>query len=552
MQDKTEKSKILIVSDDKYSRDFLFSLLSGGGYICHTVSDGREALEKALEIMPDIIFLDLFLLKHSGLELCKKLKSNQLTSFIHIFMIAASLDYELKIKCLEAGASDIITKPLNPIEILAKTRNLLQIKKYDELKVKNTVLEQTFSLVKNAKKEWELMVDNINDILILIDQKNTILRVNKRLKDLVKMDFKDLLGRKWQEVLKKGNFSYKILNSGEIEYYHPSGRYFNYNIYFIHNFYNTSSYAAVIILQDITGIKKLTLQLEESSKILKEKNQELNNAYSELKFAQAKILQQEKMACIGQLAAGVAHEINNPTGFVMSNLNTLLRYSERIKEFISYQSEVLNALYNGDSNNADLLSRLFEKKKASKIDYIIEDLVDLVKESLEGAERIKRIVQDLKNFSRVDEAEYKLSNINDGIESTINVLWNELKYKAVIKKEYGDIPQIKCNLGQLNQVFMNLLMNSIQAMDKQGEISIKTWNDNDNIYISIADTGVGIPEDKINRIFEPFFTTKPVGQGTGLGLSIVYDIIQKHNGNIKVESKVGLGTTFNITIPIVK
>lgn len=551
MHNNEEYPKMLIVDDDKYIRDFLTILLSGSGYICHTATDGKEALEKAHEIHPDIIFLDLFMLGMHGLEVCKKLKSNPITSSIPVIIITASVDYDLKIKCLEAGASDYITKPLNPLEIKAKTQNFLQIKKYDEVKNKNLILERTLAIVENAKKEWEQTVDCINDIIILIDKQDRILRTNMRLSDITKTNFPDLLGRKWQEVLKKGGFTSTIFSSGDAEFYHPSDRYFNYNIYYITNLIYSTQPVATIILQDITGIKKLTNQLEENKQMLEKKHQELENAYSELKSAQSQILQQEKMASIGQLAAGVAHEINNPTGFIMSNLNTLLKYSDRIKEFISSQTEALDAISKGAISNKEIFEGLKEKRKALKFDHIIGDLGSLVSESLEGADRIKRIVQDLKSFSRVDEAEYILADLNAGIDSTINIIWNELKYKALIKKEYGDIPRTKCNLGQLNQVFLNILMNAAQAMEKQGEIEIRTWNEADKIYISISDTGSGIPENKINRIFEPFFTTKPVGQGTGLGLSIVYDIIHKHNGEIKVDSRIGIGTTFTIMIPVI-
>lgn len=551
MQDNKEQIKILIVDDDKYIRDFVSILLSGSGYFCYTASNGTEALAKAGQIHPDIIFLDLFMLGMHGLEACKKLKNNPETSQIPIIIITASVDYELKIKCLEAGASDYITKPLNPLEIRAKTQNFLHIKKYQEINLKNLLLQQTIAMIERSKKEWESMVDSINDIIILADHKDIILRTNKRLSDTTELDFTNLLGRKWQDVLKESGFTNKVLSSGDIEFFHPNGRYFNYNIYYINNFRDTNQSAATIILQDITGIKKLTTQLEESAQMLEIKHQELTNAYSGLKSAQSQVLQQEKMASIGQLAAGIAHEINNPTGFIMSNLNTLLKYSARIKDFVSSQTEALNLISKDISSNKEILEKLKEKRKTSKFDHIIEDIGSLVTESIDGAERIKRIVQDLKNFSRIDEAEYKLADINAGIESTINILWNELKYKAVIKKEYGDIPRTKCNLGQLNQVFMNILINAVQAMDKQGEITVKTWNEADSIYISISDTGSGIPEDKINRIFEPFFTTKPVGEGTGLGLSITYDIVRKHNGDIRVKSELGVGTTFIINIPVI-
>jgi signal transduction histidine kinase len=278
--------------------------------------------------------------------------------------------------------------------------------------------------------------------------------------------------------------------------------------------------------------------------ILEFKNGELENAYNDLKIAQGQVIQQEKMASIGQLAAGVAHEINNPTGFIMSNLGSLQKYVDRLTEFIRIQTESLAGL------PAESAEAVAQQRKALKIDFITDDLKSLVKESLDGADRIKKIVQDLKNFSRVDESELKMADINSGIESTINIVWNELKYKATLNKEYGDLPQTKCNPGQLNQIFMNILVNAAHAIEKQGEIRVRTWTENDTIKVTISDTGSGIPKDKINRIFEPFFTTKEVGKGTGLGLSIAYDIVKKHHGSIDVESEVGKGTTFTVMIPI--
>lgn len=230
-------------------------------------------------------------------------------------------------------------------------------------------------------------------------------------------------------------------------------------------------------------------------------------------------------------------------GFIISNLGTLGKYVDRLKEFMHAQSAFIIP---------EKSEELEETRKKLKVDYIIEDTNSLLKESLDGAERVKKIVQDLKSFSRVDEAEHKMADINAGIESTINIVWNELKYKATVKKEYGDIPLTKCNPGQLNQVFMNILVNAAHAIEKQGEITVKTWHDNGYIFISISDTGCGIPKKNINRIFEPFFTTKEVGKGTGLGLSIAYDIVKKHNGDIMVESETGKGTTFAIKIPVVE
>ncbi|MDA8214956.1 MAG: response regulator [Nitrospiraceae bacterium] len=316
-------------------------------------------------------------------------------------------------------------------------------------------------------------------------------------------------------------------------------------------------------IQTIEAVQKIEEELKASQKELIEKNnemkqltesqhKELEKAYAELKAAQSQILQQEKMASIGQLAAGIAHEINNPVGFVMSNLGSLQKYADKLSEFIKAQTEAIGELGVKSSEFGEIQKKVDEFKKSLKIDYIIDDLGNLIRESLDGAERVKKIVQDLKSFSRIDEAEWKMADINAGIESTINIVWNELKYKATVKKEYGNIPLTKCNPGQLNQVFMNILINAAHAIEKQGEITVKTWHGSGFIYISISDTGKGIPSENLNRIFEPFFTTKEVGKGTGLGLSIAYDIVKKHNGDITVESKAGKGSAFTIKIPVVE
>jgi two-component system NtrC family sensor kinase len=176
-------------------------------------------------------------------------------------------------------------------------------------------------------------------------------------------------------------------------------------------------------------------------------------------------------------------------------------------------------------------------------------MLDMVEESLEGVERIKRIVASLKSFSRKDENVLADANLNELIESTLTIVWNEIKYVATLAKELGDIPLIKCYPAQLNQVIMNLLVNAGHAIEKQGDITVRTWHDGDNAFFSVADTGCGIPEANLQRIFEPFFTTKETGKGTGLGLSIVYEIVRKHNGTIQVESEPGRGTTFTVSLP---
>ncbi len=255
-------------------------------------------------------------------------------------------------------------------------------------------------------------------------------------------------------------------------------------------------------------------------KKVQERTQDLNVAYETLKQTQSQLLQAGKMASIGQLAAGVAHEINNPVGFVKSNLHSLREYADDLRKTM------------GEGH-----------------DELLDEMDEIIAESIEGTRRVDSIVKNLRTFSRMDRGDRSLGNINDLLENTLTVIWNELKYKADVVKEYGEIPEIYCSIDQLNQVFVNLLVNAAQAIEEKGEIRINTGLDEGVVMIQIADTGHGIEPNNLERIFDPFFTTKDVGQGTGLGLSIVYDIIRAHHGTISVDSTPGEGTVFTISLP---
>lgn len=286
---------------------------------------------------------------------------------------------------------------------------------------------------------------------------------------------------------------------------------------------------------------------------LEQKNQELEAAYEQLKRIKLQVIQQEKMASIGQLAAGVAHEINSPLGYVTSNIETLQKYTNKVFEYLSKQEETIKefADHNDDTEiKYQGLEKIIELKKKLKIDFIKDDSDDIFKATLDGTSRIRNIVQELRGFSRVS-IDTDMANINEGIESVLHIIWNEIKYKIILKKDFGDIPLTRCNIGQLNQVFLNLLVNASHAIEEKGEIIIKTMADEGYIIIIISDTGSGISPDVISRIFDPFFTTKEIGKGTGLGLSISYEIIKAHNGSIDVESFIGKGTTFTVKIPII-
>lgn len=274
--------------------------------------------------------------------------------------------------------------------------------------------------------------------------------------------------------------------------------------------------------------------------------EKLKQAVVKLKQMQVQLIHQEKMASIGQLAAGVAHEINNPVGFIASNLSTLGKYRLKMMEYIQCMETALRECSGGE------LPRDVQQKRASlKIDHLFSDLDEMVHESIDGVDRIKSIVNDLKSFARNDDQRTTMIDLNQCIHSTLNIVRNEYKYVAELLLDLQDgLPPIRGNNHHLSQVIANLVVNAAQAIEGQGTITITTWRDVNHVLMSVSDTGKGIQPEHLHQIFEPFFTTKISGKGTGLGLSISCDIINKHNGELTVESTVGKGSTFKIRLPI--
>lgn len=281
--------------------------------------------------------------------------------------------------------------------------------------------------------------------------------------------------------------------------------------------------------------------------LLAQKVEEIELAHTELKNAQSQMLQQEKMASIGQLAAGVAHEINNPIGFINSNLGTLRNYVTELLDVVDAYAGCHSC---PPQDMPVLLGRIQVMKQNIDFTFLREDIRKLIDESMDGATRIKRIVQDLRDFSRIGSSEWIWTDLHAGLDSTLNVLGSEIKDKAVVVCEYGTLPQVECIPAQINQVFMNLLLNATQAITGQGRITIRSGSDADEAWISITDNGKGIPAEAIARIFDPFFTTRPVGAGIGLGLSVAHGIVKNHGGKIEVMSQAGQGSTFIIRLPI--
>ncbi|MHB8121239.1 MAG: ATP-binding protein [Desulfuromonadaceae bacterium] len=383
--------------------------------------------------------------------------------------------------------------------------------------------------------EWQSTFDSINDSITLIDADQRIMRCNLATSLLLGREFADIIGQPCWKLFHGSDAPIddcpmgkaRLSLQSETSVIKHMDRWLEVTVDPILSGQDVMT-GAVHVVRDVTE----RIQGEES-----------------LRDMQAQMMQNDKLATIGQLAAGVAHEINNPMGFVGSNMATLAKYIEKYNRYIDLLEGELRAVSSGA-----LPEQILALRQSLKLDYIMRDISVLVEENNEGIDRIKRIVQDLRTFSRVDSSSLSSADLNSCMDSTINIVINEIKYAAELKREYGDLPKVQCNAQQINQVFMNLLINAAHAIQAKGEevgdIVIRTWCDGENAFVSVSDNGCGIAPENCSKIFDAFFTTKDVGKGTGLGLSISAGIVRKHGGEITLASEVGVGSTFTVRLPL--
>ncbi|WP_188150712.1 sensor histidine kinase [Teredinibacter waterburyi] len=292
--------------------------------------------------------------------------------------------------------------------------------------------------------------------------------------------------------------------------------------------------------------------LEDRTGELHEAHGSLLQAYNRLKNQKAQLVHNEKLASIGQLAAGVAHEINTPAAYVKGNVLLTKRYFEMVLTAVCDYELLLKDCVAGKVTPEDISARQQAIKKTADLTYLAEDIPEMMADTLQGIERIENIVTSLKDFSRPDQAEAVMFDLNACVDNTLKVAWNQIKYKAELHTSFAELPEIPGQPGSLSQVFLNLLVNAAHAITDFGEIWVNTYVEKEFAVVEIIDNGDGIPEDIKTKIFDPFFTTKEVGKGTGLGLSITDSIIKKHGGRIGLESEVGKGTTFKVFLPLVR
>ncbi len=403
----------------------------------------------------------------------------------------------------------------------------------EELLLKHDEMNALLTLVTNGKREWEDTMDSIPEMVLMCDPAGGITRCNRAVSAFTGLSYTRILGINCLDLFISSGV--KITNCDDTSGHMISRdgeRHFELLFNELKQIGTNDVRGSVVTIHETTEFLRI--------------NTDLQNASAELHQAQAQAFQQEKMASVGQLAAGVAHEINNPMGFISSNLNTMGKYMQKL---CTFETAIIELVMNRGDREA--VAQLNDLRAKMKIDFVLNDLHTLLAESREGAERVCCIVQDLKSFSHDDEILCKPFCINDCLDSTLNMLRNEIKYVADVELDYDpELPVLNCYPQKLNQVFMNLLINAAHAIEGHGTIRVRTFQEGGEIVACISDTGKGIAPENLTRIFEPFFTTKEVGKGTGLGLSISYDIIKKHGGALTVESKVGTGTTFTVRLPL--
>ncbi|MFC1764036.1 ATP-binding protein [Planctomycetota bacterium] len=543
---------ILVVEDDMIDHQQVERLLVQSNLSIHEVLHA-EFLKEALACLGsspiDVALVDLNLPDSSGLATVRKI--HQQFPNVPLVVVTSEDAQELGLQALACGAQDYMIKGD------FDSHNLMRTIRYacERSRVEKTIKTQAIFL--------RTLLDAIPCPVFYKDREGCYLGCNVAFETITSLTHDQIVGKTAQELWPERyegihhdtdlklmqnmvcqQFEYSLTDSQETK------RDF---IVYKSTFPDTAGRGAGIIgaMLDITDRKAAEAAMHQI-------NQTLEKANHDLKDMHAQVVQSEKLASIGQLAAGVAHELNTPVGFVASNFETLQKYAERLKTHVERYEALAEQLK--DSQDTALQTRLEEIHQATrteKIPFILDDIEHIFDESRDGLDRVTSIVRNLRDFSRVDHAEHREEFcLNNGIEATLVVARNAIKYDADVVLELGEIPPVICNAGQVNQVFLNIMVNAAQAIkgqsrDSRGTITVRTYTESDYLVCDIQDDGPGIPPETLAQIFDPFFTTKPVGKGTGLGLSVSYDIIvNKHKGLIEVDSEVGKGTRFRVCLPL--
>ena len=532
-------AKILIIDDQSIIRKTIKHNLDKQGYDTFVAEDGEKGMDIYMQEKPDIVIVDVMMPGIDGIEVLTRVKKD--SEDVDVIIVSGEGEMDAAIQALRKGAFDYFEKPVNFDKLGVSIKNSLKKQEANEQ------IHKLFTAVEQSPSA-----------VLITDTDGNIEYVNPKFTQTTEYTAEELIGRN-PSILKSGEQSQEVYQElwntiasgtewrGVLHNKKKSGE-----LYWVSSSISAVKNAKSVITnyinvsEDITAQKLAEDALKDARTTLAHKVKEtkiLNNEL-QLEITKRKELEQaSKLAAVGKLAAGIAHEINNPLSFIYANLENLNKFSLKVRSLIDVYDEL--------DMPEETKNAIEEKKEEINYTYLKSRITDMIEKSIDGADRMKKIVSDMKTFSRVDRAEVEVADINESIEATLGIMVHEYKNRIEIKKEYDEqLPPIKCFISKLNQVFLNILANACQAIDDKGVISIRTRKDGDNIVIEIEDSGAGMPDDVKAKVFDPFFTTKPVGQGTGMGLSICHDIIQQHNGDLSVKSTIGKGTTFIISIPI--
>lgn len=553
------ETKILLVEDHEPVRDSLTFLLEELGYKVQTAVNGKIGWKLIPDFKPDVILTDLKMPIMSGMKLLEKVTENNLQ--IPVIIFSGQGSSEETIKALQMGAYDYLKKPLTDTNFISHSidkaiekQNLINLatnyqelfekglkEKTLELKLKIDLLQEAEQRFLKATHEWENTFNSIQETVALYDHDHNLIRFNKSFANLFSGHLDETSERK------VCLFTQNCSNDKDC----PHHRVFKTNIAetVIHEDTLSNKFFETQILPYITDNKP-------NGTILVARDiTDIKTAQDEQKRLQIRLLQAQKLESVGQLAAGIAHEINTPTQYVSSNLEFLNDAYQEINELLDNISQIV-------ADGTDERSTAIKKAiKETDLEYLRDEVPSSINQSREGTNRIRSIVSAMKEFSHPGSKEKESANINKIINTTITVARNEWKYVSTVTTHLDpELPFIECLTDEIGQVILNLLVNSAQAIGEKlgttptgdkGTIVISTSHNDDQIIITIEDSGSGIPEEIINKIFDPFFTTKDVGKGTGQGLAIAHDVIhEKHNGSLEVCSDEGKGTLFVIKLPI--
>lgn len=530
--------KVLLVDDDQEIATLLRREVQLAGFACDHAGNAEDALRKLDAEHFHLVVTDIQMPGLSGVQLAEKIAEQHPPALI-VFMTGHA-EYEALSKAIQLRPFGFLEKPFTTAKLIETIdRALLHITNIEREKeravtLESIVVDKTRDLAFQSERllaEKELLngiISSANFGLVATDTTGLVHLVNAHalslvsvperaaqfypglpLAEVVSEECRNVFSTLFNEISQNGGFRTQEINIAQTE------RHLSIISYPIHH--RDEMTAVVFIIHDIT----------------------------ETELLQRRLLQSAKLASIGELAAGVAHEINNPLGFVTSNCTTMSGYLDKL---FSYLKGLETQVF--PSGVAAAVPELGKLRESYDIDYISEDIRQLLKETLDGLSRVSKIVKDLKTFARIDTDMPQQGNINSLLDDALNLVRNEIKYTVEVVRHYGELGQITCFPNQLVQVFTNMFVNAGHAITEKGTLTITTRRDPRNIIIAISDTGGGIPEKNLARIFDPFFTTKPPGKGTGMGLSISYGIIQKHGGMITVASQPGVGTEFLISLPV--